>query len=148
MKEKVLVVGMGESGTTGLSNLMMDELRSKDIDIVVVDTELQEVDDSFVLNGVVYKPIQTKKPKRAQPNINNSQLNSIIAIASSVYLPYIDKMYSYGETQYERKLPEGINIITEYGLIQNKKSKLSKWERDMVVYIFEKNYYRVQNIVK
>lgn len=148
MKTKVLVVGSEQIGKNNLTTSMMDELSSKNIDIVVVDTEPYEVDDSFLLNGVAYKPIQTEKPKRTQPNINNSQLNSIIAMASSVYLPYIDGMYLHGETQYERKLPDGVNIITEYGLIQNKKSKLSKWERDMVVHIFEKNYYRVQNIIK
>jgi len=60
-----------------------------------------------------------------------------------IYLPYMNDLYGYGESRYERKLPEGTDIIKEYGLIKNKQSKLSKWERDMVVRIFEKNYYRV-----
>ena len=58
-------------------------------------------------------------------------------------MPYMNDLYGYGESRYERKLPEGTDIVKEYGLIQNKQSKLSKWERDMVVRIFEKNYYRV-----
>lgn len=50
----------------------------------------------------------------------------------------------YGEGGYNRKLPDGINIVTEYGLIQQKKSRLSKWERDAVEITFKRTYRRKQ----
>lgn len=37
----------------------------------------------------------------------------------------------------QRKLPDNIDIVREYELIQKKQSKLSKWERDAVVHIVE-----------
>lgn len=40
---------------------------------------------------------------------------------------------------YTRKRPK-VDIVEEYGLIQQKKSKLSKNDRDWVVYTFEQNY--------
>lgn len=40
---------------------------------------------------------------------------------------------------YTRKRPN-VDIVEEYGLIQQKKSKLSKNDRDWVVYNFESNY--------
>jgi hypothetical protein len=75
--------------------------------------------------------------------IDNIELGGIMAMASMIYMPYMNDLYGSGESRYERKLLDGTDIVKEYGLIQNKQSKLSKWERDMVVKIFEKNYYRV-----
>jgi hypothetical protein len=119
-------------------NTVVQELKNKGIDIVVIDNI--EPDESFVLNGVKYAPIKTEQRKHKHVS---SKLGGIMAMASMIYMPYMNDLYGYGESRYERKLPDGTDIVKEYGLIQNKQSKLSKWERDMVVRIFEKNYYRV-----
>ena len=119
-------------------NAVVQELKNKGIDIVVIDNI--EPDESFDLNGVKYAPIKTEQRKHKHAS---SKLGEIMAMASMIYMPYMNDLYGYGESRYERKLPVGTDIVKEYGLIQNKQSKLSKWERDMVVKIFEKNYYRV-----
>jgi hypothetical protein len=119
-------------------NTVVQELKNKGIDIVVIDNI--EPDESFVLNGVKYAPIKTEQRKHKHVS---SKLGGIMAMASMIYMPYMNDLYGYGESRYERKLPDGTDIVKEYGLIQNKQSKLSKWERDMVVRIFEKNYCRV-----
>jgi hypothetical protein len=130
---------IGKIGHVGHGkNTVVQELKNKGIDIVVIDNI--EPDESFVLNGVKYAPIKTEQRKHKHVS---SKLGGIMAMASMIYMPYMNHLYGYGESRYERKLPDGTDIVKEYGLIQNKQSKLSKWERDMVVRIFEKNYYRV-----
>lgn len=103
-------------------------INEKTMDIDLVDNS------TFEVNGVRYKPIdrEPKIRKRA------AKLNSFMATASMLApLAQLD----FG-SRYNRKLPQGTDIIKEYGLIQNKKSKLSRWERDTVVSIFEYNYCR------
>lgn len=132
MDKKIGIIGSAGHGK------VVEALKEKGIDIVVIDNI--EKDESFDLNGVRYAPI--KKEQRKHKHVS-SKLGGIMAMASMIYMPYMNDLYGYGESKYERKLPDGTDIIKEYGLIQNKQSKLSKWERDMVVRIFEKNYYRV-----
>jgi hypothetical protein len=117
---------------------VIQELKNKGIDVFVIDNI--EPDESFYLNGVKYAPIKTEQRKHRHVS---SKLGGIMAMASMIYMPYMNDLHGYGESRYERKLLDGTDIVKEYGLIQNNQSKLSKWERDMVVKIFEKNYYRV-----
>jgi hypothetical protein len=131
---------IGIIGSAGHAKVV-EALKEKGIDVVV--TGSIEQDDSFDLNGVRYAPIKTEQRKHKHVS---SKLFGIMAMASMMYMPYMNDLYGYGESRYVRKLPEGTDIVKEYGLIQNKQSRLSKWERDMVVRIFEKNYYRVHNI--
>ena len=134
MDKRIGIIGHVGHG----KNAVVQELKNKGIDVVVIDNI--EPDESFDLNGVKYAPIKTEQRKHKHVS---SKLGGIMAMASMIYMPYQDDFYGYGESRYERKLPDGTDIVKEYGLIQNKQSKLSKWERDMVVKIFEKNYYRV-----
>lgn len=51
----------------------------------------------------------------------------------------------YDETQRKinkviNRLPKGIDIVQEFELIQQKKSKLSRWQRDMIERIFNTVY--------
>jgi hypothetical protein len=51
--------------------------------------------------------------------------------------------YAQKQTQTERflnRLPKGIDIVQEFELIQQKKSKLSRWQRDMIERIFNTVY--------
>jgi hypothetical protein len=134
MDKRIGIIGHVGHG----KNAVVQELKNKGIDVVVIDNI--EPDESFDLNGVKYAPIKTEQRKHKHVS---SKLGGIMAMASMIYMPYMNDLYGYGESRYERKLPDGTDIVKEYGLIQNKQSKLSKWERDMVVKIFEKNYYRV-----
>lgn len=133
MENKIGIIGMDGTGKA-----VAEALKNRGVDVIIVDEPtLLTHDESFDLNGVKYAPIKTEQRKQHV----SSKLGGIMAMASMMYMPYMNDLY--GESRYERKLPEGTDIIKEYGLIRNKQSKLSKWERDMVVRIFEKNYYRV-----
>ncbi len=134
MDKKIGIIGHIGHG----KDAVVQALKHKGVDVVIVNDI--EPDESFELNGVKYAPIKTERRKHKHVQ---SKLGGILAMASMMYLPYMNDLYGYGESRYERKLPEGTDIVREYGLIQNKHSKLSKWERDMVVRIFERNYYRV-----
>jgi hypothetical protein len=136
MENKTGIIGMDGSGKA-----VAEALKNKGVDVIIVDEpNSRSYDESFDLNGVKYAPIKTEQRKHKHVS---SKLGGIMAMASMIYMPYMNDLYGYGESRYERKLPDRTDIVKEYGLIQNKQSKLSKWERDMVVRIFEKNYYRV-----
>lgn len=136
MENKIGIIGMDGTGKA-----VAEALKNRGVDVIIVDEPtLLTHDESFDLNGVKYAPIKTEQRKHKHVS---SKLGGIMAMASMMYMPYMNDLYGYGESRYERKLPEGTDIVKEYGLIKNKQSKLSKWERDMVVRIFEKNYYRV-----
>jgi hypothetical protein len=51
------------------------------------------------------------------------------------YAPKKDKTESF-----LKRLPKGIDIVQEFELIQQKKSKLSRWQRDMIERIFNSIY--------
>lgn len=117
MKNKIRIIGHVGQGLH-----IINELKEKGIDVVVVDNKEAVVDNSFILNDVRYGPIGIEVEKMKSTN----------------YLPYAQ---NFGINEpYVRELPKGTDIIKEYGLIQNRQSKLSKWGRDTVVRIFEKNY--------
>ena len=131
---------IGLIGHVGHGKSVAESLKHKGVYVVIVDAKQIEHNESFDLNGVKYAPIKTERRKHKH---YSSKLGGILAMASMIYMPYMNDLYGYGESRYERKLSVGTDIVKEYGLIQNKQSKLSKWERDMVVRIFERNYYRV-----
>jgi hypothetical protein len=81
------------------------------------------------INGATYEPIVTER--------KNKLRMSTMAYAA---LMTATSMYGGG---FGRKLRDGINIVQEFELIQQKKSKLSKWERDQVVRQFNNAYKQV-----
>lgn len=138
MKKEIGIIGNVYHDKTTI----IQDLRGKGIDVIIVDAPNSHTDDdSFYLNGTKYAPI--KKEQRKHKHVS-SKLGGIMAMASMIYMPYMNDLYGYGESRYERKLPKGTDIVKEYGLIELKQSKLSKWERDMVVKIFNKNFYKVK----
>jgi hypothetical protein len=127
MDKKIGIIGNDKG------KAVIEALKNRGINAIIVDEpNSHSYNESFNLNGVKYAPIKTEQSKHM-----SSKLGGIMSIAS------MNDLHGYGESQYQRKLPDGTDIVKEYGLIQKKQSKLSKWERDMVVRIFEKNYYRV-----
>lgn len=97
------------------------------------------MDDEIIINGVKYRPI-TKEAKQA-PQYSR-RMNTLMGLAT--IFGGMSGMYG-GGNNYERKLDSSISICGEYELIQQKKSKLSKWERDVVIRNFERNYERVRD---
>lgn len=107
MKKKLLFAGHSGIGIAGLAIL---EVLGKDHDIVMVD------------------------------DVKDIPIPEIMRFEN----PYKDIMeitpYSLNDSDYEsrpRRLRSDINIAAEYRLICEKKSKLSRWERDKVVSIME-----------
>lgn len=104
-------------------------------DIIVIDNS---EDETILVNGIRYKPI-TKEAKKVPKY--GSRLNGLMM--GAMLLGGMDIM-NFDSGTYTRKLDSDISIVEEYGLIQLKKSRLSKWERDAVVRIFERNYEKVK----
>ncbi|MFZ1786847.1 MAG: hypothetical protein WAT92_00990 [Saprospiraceae bacterium] len=92
----------------------------------------------IIINGTEYKPI-TKEAKKVPKY--GSRLNGLMT--GAMLLGGMDMM-NFDSGTYTRKLDSDISITEEYGLIQQKKSKLSKWERESVIRIFERNYEKVK----
>lgn len=93
------------------------------------------MENTFEVNGVRYARIKREKPT---PKKTDAKLASWMVAAQAIYDSMIERELKAADT-----LPEGTNIIEEYGLIQLKKSKLSKRQRDQVVHTFERNYVKV-----
>lgn len=89
------------------------------------DVILVERDESFFIDGVKYEPIHRKENNPY--NRHNMDIPLLIN----------------GDKSYTRKLDAHIDIIKEFGLINKKQSKLSKWERDEVINSFWKLYKKV-----
>lgn len=99
--------------------------------VEVFDTEV------FSVNGILYEPVS--QPKRL-PN------GSIHSTVRDIYLrTYLELLDITNGSEYQRKLDSTIDIIKEFGLIELKKSNLSKWDRDEVVRIFNKKYKKYEN---
>ena len=89
------------------------------------------------INGIEYRRISLK----GSSTTGRTSRFAALSIAAS-YLAAIDYM-NFDSGIYIRKLDADINIVDEYGLIQQKKSKLSRWEREAVINIFERNYEKI-----
>lgn len=82
------------------------------------------------INGVKYQ--QKEQPKR-KPMSKTMATMLMMASAFGALDPYAKKPKEHPI----------VDIIKEYGLIQQKKSNLSKSQRDWVVWQFEKHFERV-----
>jgi len=85
--------------------------------------------ETVIINGVEYQQIEIPEKK--------SKGSRAILAGLSMAIPYM--MQSYDSSPRSRSLPP-VNLVKEFELIQQKKSKLSKWERDQVVKIFNQRY--------
>lgn len=135
MRKELLIIGSAHHGscvTTALKEHNMD------VGVVVVDTI---PDNSFELHGTRYAPIPKDVDQKGGYK-TKSKVAAMLAATAMMYSPFMDTLYETGST-YKRKLSSDIDIVKEYGLIMQKKSKLSKWERDAVTRIFEQNFQRV-----
>jgi hypothetical protein len=86
-----------------------------------------------IINGIEYEQIKHEPRERK----GSGSLSRLMAIASMM-IPF--SQMDYGGNNYSRSLPSNIDIVKEFELIQQKKSILSRWERDQVVRIFNQNF--------
>lgn len=110
---KIVVIGGDSAG--------LKALRDKGFDVVSADYKLQkEIDNSFDINGIKYKP-------KEEVSISDIRAN----------------MMAESLGMYVRRLNNEIDIVKEFGLIQVRKSKLSRWERLAVARRFNSEYEKV-----
>jgi len=88
------------------------------------------------INGITY--VEKPQPKR----IGNSYRSSLF----DFYLPLAlaeMAMFHTGTGQSSKASPPDVNIVTEYELIQHKKSNLSRSQREWVVNQFNR-YFEIK----
>ena len=83
------------------------------------------------INGVKYQ--QKEQPKRKPISKSLMAMMIMAEMAGS---------FGMGSSSRQKETPN-VDIVKEYELIQQKKSNLSKSQRDWVVWQFEKNFERV-----
>jgi hypothetical protein len=83
------------------------------------------------INGVKYQ--QKEQPKRKPMSKSLMTLFFMAEMAGS---------FGMGGGSSQKETPN-VDVVKEYGLVQQKKSNLSKSQRDWVVWQFEKNFERV-----
>jgi hypothetical protein len=89
----------------------------------------------FEVNGITY----TEKPvkKSSYPGGYSKILTTMLAFG------FLSGGYPFSQKSSSQKTPE-TDIVKEYGLIQQKKSSLTRREREYVVYQFEKTFQKVE----
>lgn len=126
MKEeakKIVICGQGKVGKG-----VMDMLESKGIECIIIG-DANETENTIAVNGVKYreKEKQQRKPM-------STPLIAALMLAQG---------YSHILGGSDQKSTPNVDIVKEYGLIQQKKSLLSKSERDWVVDQFNRKYEQI-----
>lgn len=94
--------------------------------------------ETFEINGVKYQRKPEIKPKQYSRTMSKVLAMSMMA---SAMCPDMGYGMGYGGNEPERP---NVDIIKEYELIQQKKSMLSKSNRDWVERCFENNFIKVE----
>lgn len=90
-------------------------------------SRIRIIENTVSVNGIKYKQNEPEQKSRMSSRL--LALTSIAKAVSGMGMPSI----------HERKRPS-VDIVKEFELIQNKKSNLSKNDRDWVEYMFHRNY--------
>ena len=125
MQEKVAIIGVGDDKYEGkIEYMTTQEIMDKyQVPIETFDVEI---------SGVKYRRIKKEKPSPKYMDLSE-------ILQSDVYTPYLNELSSLSSNRNKLPMPK-INIETEFILIQCKKSKLTKREREWVVSQFNKLY--------
>jgi len=129
----IVIVGQGNVGKA-----IAQHLGESDKKIIIVG---DHVNNTITVNGQTYQEIPKEKPKKYL----NGRMGGLLAMASMMTMT-ADMNYGYpsgGHNGPER--PTNIDIVKEYALIQQKKSHLSRSDREWVVRVFESKYRKVDN---
>ena len=116
-KERGITIASNENTADAINALT----KSGNNNVVVVGTNKETVN----INGVEYART-TAEPKAISPNVERS-----ISLAAKTY-----------GRQYERNRPN-VDIVEEFKLVQDKKSKLGRSDRDWVENTFHKMFKKV-----
>jgi hypothetical protein len=92
--------------------------------------------ETFEINGKVYEAIQREATPNKKPI--NSKMMGIMAVYGMMAMNSI-----YGSKATKEQQIPNVGIIEEFALIEQKKSKLSKAHRDIVIWQFNKNFKEV-----
>lgn len=142
---------IGQFGTTIATQKAIEKAKEENIRVIIAHPSEEEqsirrihrkgqsepvityVDNSVMVNGVRYVPVEKETNRMSRKTAAFLGMTAGMGIDIN---GIIDSHF--------RQLPKGIDIVKEYGLIQLKKSHLSRWERDAVVGTFERNYKKVE----
>ena len=120
----ITIIGTGNAGTTKAK-----EIANKcNIPIVVGSTDKQVQTMELEINGIRYTEIE-KQPKKQM----SSYMSKVVMMAAMFGAMGGNKVSK------TRKRPS-VDLIKEFELIQQKKSKLSRNDRDWVVFQFNKRF--------
>jgi len=125
--EKMGTIGRIGVGKTTLAEAIANTSKELERGIVIVGKD----NTIIAINGTEY---------RLKSSESKSKKSSLFGLVEMMYPP----IYDYGSSNYQRQLSKDINLVKEFELIQNKKSSLSKWERDEVERIFLKKFEIVE----
>lgn len=92
------------------------------------------------INGVKYRKKEQPKSQPKGKVINTALATMLMLVNSFEYANQYINPYSTPKKQ-EKQLD--IDIVKEYGLIQQKKSTLSRSQREWVVYRFNRLYTKI-----
>jgi hypothetical protein len=143
MKEdirKIGIIGNVDNGRAILSSAILETLNKnsgyaivdlqhdtvlnedihKEYDHIILVDGSKTQDETLKINDEVY--VKKFTDPRKTPNL-------------------FQELKEYEYFKYKRKLDSKINIVDEFKLIKERKSKLSKWEREEVIKEFNKEYY-------
>jgi hypothetical protein len=131
---KVAVVGNAEMGKAVAHAIA----NKHNVDVIVVDEPTPHITPNVVdINGELYAAKPSKGAK------NTPHMSRLMTAAAMMHAPHVHELLEPFGNNYKRQLPPHINIVHEYALIKQKKSELTKWQRDAVVHIFERKYAKV-----
>lgn len=119
---------MKKIGIVGTGVFAQSLIKTPPIKKPTIVTEIPTEMNTIEINGETYQKID--RDSKASPR------SRMLAMATLM----MGGMY--GDNSYERKRPN-VDIVEEYKLIQEKKSKLCRSDRDWVVRTFNYNYKKI-----
>lgn len=90
------------------------------------------------INGIKYRQ-KEQPPKRNLPQSKTLMMLMTMAAMADGF-----GMFGVPAYKKEKEMPK-VDIIKEYELIQQKKSNLSRSQRDWIIWQFEKNFEPISN---
>ena len=89
--------------------------------------------EEIEIDGIRYQKKEKPQSKRGHGRMSPRLMGILLMAEMAMPSNY------YGVSRKKRELPD-VNLIEEYGLIQQKKSKLSRSQRELVVHVFKENF--------
>lgn len=126
---RIAIVGQGRVGINDIA-FKAAKLTSENIKVIVIGDNTKDM-NTIEINGIKY---QQKEQERRKPMSKTLMALMVMSEMANGY-----GMYGNSKPKENPK----VDIVKEFGLIQQNKSKLSKSERDWVVWQFERNFERV-----